>query len=59
MEEMEIKVKKRKRQYKHILESELKVGKSLRAAERIAAATVNKIKKEEGELQYLAYAAAS
>jgi len=42
---------KRKRQYKHIKESELKRGASLEDAERIAAATVNKIRKEKGEVE--------
>ena len=40
---------KRKRQYEHIKESELKRGASEEDAERIAAATVNKTKRESGE----------
>lgn len=40
---------KRKRQYEHIKESELKRGVSEEDAERIAAATVNKIRREKGE----------
>ena len=40
---------KRKRQYEHIKESELKRGLSEEDAERIAAATTNKTKKEKGE----------
>jgi hypothetical protein len=40
---------KRKRQYEHIKESELKRGASEEDAERIAAATTNKTKKEKGE----------
>jgi len=40
---------KRKRQYEHIKESELKRGESEETAERIAAATVNKTRKEKGE----------
>lgn len=39
----------RKRQYKHVLESELEEGKSRKAAERIAMATTNKTRKEKGE----------
>jgi hypothetical protein len=40
---------KRKRQYEHIKESELKRGASEEDAERIAAATVNKTKRAKGE----------
>jgi hypothetical protein len=40
---------KRKRQYEHIKESELKRGESEQTAERIAAATVNKVRREKGE----------
>ena len=42
---------KRKRQYEHIKESELKRGASEQDAERIAAATVNKTKREKGETE--------
>ena len=41
--------KKRERQYQHIKESELDAGKSKDRAEEIAAATVNKTRKEKGE----------
>jgi hypothetical protein len=40
---------KRKRQYEHIKESELKRGASEEDAERIAAATTNKTRKEKDE----------
>ena len=40
---------KRKRQYEHIEESELKRGLPERDAERIAAATTNKTRREKGE----------
>ena len=40
---------KRKRQYKHILESEKKEGRSTKSAKRIAMATVNKTRKKKGE----------
>lgn len=40
---------KRKRQYKHVLESEKKEGRPVKAAKRIAMATVNKTRKEKGE----------
>jgi hypothetical protein len=40
---------KRKRQYEHIKESELKRGMSEEDAERIAAATVNKTRQDKGE----------
>lgn len=39
----------RKRQYEHIKESELKRGASEEDAERIAAATTNKTRRERGE----------
>ena len=42
---------KRKRQYEHIKESELKRGASEEDAERIAAATTNKTRKEKGETE--------
>ena len=41
--------KKRERQYQHIKESELDEGKSKDRAEEIAAATVNKTRKDKGE----------
>lgn len=40
---------KRKRQYKHILESEKKEGRSEKTAKRIAMATVNKTRRKKGE----------
>jgi hypothetical protein len=40
---------KHKRQYEQIKESELKRGMSEEDAERIAAATVNKFRREKGE----------
>jgi hypothetical protein len=40
---------KRKRQYEHIKESELEHGAPEEDAERIAAATVNKTRREKGE----------
>ncbi|MBN8570011.1 MAG: hypothetical protein J0M18_10300 [Ignavibacteria bacterium] len=40
---------KRKRQYKHILESEKKEGRSTKSAERIAMVTVNKTRTKKGE----------
>ncbi len=40
---------KRERQYEHIKESELKRGMSEEDAKRIAAATVNKTRREKGE----------
>lgn len=46
-----VKSPKRNRQYEHILESELTEGKSLNVAKRIAAATVNKTRKEKGEVK--------
>jgi len=42
---------KRKRQYEHIKESELERGASEEDAKRIAAATVNKTRREKGETQ--------
>ncbi len=42
---------KRKRQYEHIKESELKRGASLEEAERIAAATTRKTMREKGETE--------
>jgi len=41
--------KKRKRQFKHIKESELNLGKSVKVAERIAGATTNKTRRKKGE----------
>lgn len=41
---------KRKRQYKHVLESEKKEGRSEKTAKRIAMATVNKTRRKKGEL---------
>ncbi len=40
--------KKDERQYKHIVESEAKGGRSAKVSERIAAATVNKQRAKEG-----------
>ena len=40
---------KRQRQYRHIKESEIARGRSLRVAKRIAAATVNKTRAKKGE----------
>ncbi|XHH08325.1 MAG: hypothetical protein ACFCUE_12240 [Candidatus Bathyarchaeia archaeon] len=40
---------KRKRQYEHVKESELERGASEEDAKRIAAATVNKTRREKGE----------
>ena len=40
---------KRKRQYKHILESEKKEGRSTKSAKRIAMATVNKTRSKKSE----------
>lgn len=40
---------KEERQYEHIKSSELEQGRSEKDAERIAAATVNKERKERGE----------
>jgi hypothetical protein len=44
-----VKSEKRKRQYEHIKESELERGASEGDAERIAAATTNKTRREKGE----------
>ena len=44
---------KRKRQFEHIKESELKRGASEEDAERIAAATTNKTKREKGETKHI------
>ena len=41
---------KRKRQYKHILESEKKEGRSTKSAKRIAMATVNKTRSKKKEV---------
>lgn len=41
---------KRKRQYKHILESEKKEGRSDKTAKRIAMAAVNKTRRKKGEI---------
>lgn len=43
--------KKRARQYEHIKLSELKQGRSLKTAKRIAAATTNKTRRLKGELK--------
>ena len=44
-----VKSAKRERQYEHILESEKKTGRSTKRAKQIAAATVNKQRREAGE----------
>jgi hypothetical protein len=44
---------KRKRQYKHILDSEKKQGRTIKSAKRIAMATVNKTRSEKGEIKSL------
>ena len=41
---------KRKRQYEHIRESELKQGRSTKRAKQIAAATVNKERRKTGQI---------
>lgn len=41
--------KKRERQYEHIKESEVKEGRSTKRAKQIAAATVNKQRRQAGE----------
>ncbi len=46
-----VKSPKRKRQYEHIKESELERGASEKDAERIAAATTNKTRREKGEIK--------
>jgi hypothetical protein len=40
---------KRERQYEHIKESELELGRSTKRAKQIAARTVNKERAEKGE----------
>ena len=40
---------KRERQYEHIKESSLKRGRSEKTAERVAAATTNKTRREKGQ----------
>ncbi len=47
-----VKNKKRERQYEHIKKSELKAGKNLKVAKRIAAATVNKTRRRKGETSH-------
>jgi hypothetical protein len=42
---------KRERQYEHIKQSEKKEGRSDEDAERIAAATVNKQRRDKGEMK--------
>ena len=44
-----VKSARRARQYEHILESEKKTGRSTKRAKQIAAATVNKQRREAGE----------
>ncbi len=44
-----VKSRKRARQYEHIKESEKKMGRSTARAKQIAAATVNKQRREAGE----------
>jgi hypothetical protein len=44
-----VKSPKRKRQYEHIKESEMRRGRSSRVAKRIAAATTNKTRRKKGE----------
>ena len=44
-----VKSPKRKRQYEHIKESELKEGRSTKRAKQIAAATVNKQRRKSGQ----------
>jgi hypothetical protein len=44
-----VKSAKRERQYEHILESEKKTGRSTKRAKQIAAATVNKQRRQAGE----------
>lgn len=46
-----VKSPKRKRQYEKIKKSALKMGRSLKVAKRIAAATTNKTRREKGELK--------
>lgn len=40
---------KRERQFQHVKESELDIGRTEERAEEIAAATVNKTRREKGE----------
>ena len=44
-----VKSSKRKRQYEHIKESATKRGRSAKTAKRIAAATVNKQRRQSGQ----------
>ncbi len=44
-----VKSPKRKRQYEHIKESELKAGRSTKRAKQIAAATVNEQRRKAGQ----------
>jgi hypothetical protein len=44
-----VKSPKRKRQYEHIKESEMKRGRGTRRAKQIAARTVNKQRRKAGE----------
>jgi len=44
-----VKKPKRKRQYEHIKQSELKRGRPENVAKRIAAATTNKTRRQKGE----------
>lgn len=44
-----VKSAKRERQYEHIKESEKKAGRSTKRAKQIAAATVNKQRRQSGE----------
>lgn len=44
-----VKSRKRTRQYEHIKESALKQGRSTKRAKEIAAATVNKQRRQKGE----------
>jgi len=44
-----VKIEKRERQYEHIKKSELDRGRPEKTAKRIAAATVNKTRREKGE----------
>ncbi len=46
-----VKSKKRERQYEHIKKSELRMGRPLKTAKRIAAATTNKTRRRKGELK--------
>ena len=46
-----VKSKKRERQYEHIKKSELRMGRPLKTAKRIAAATTNKTRRIKGELK--------